>query len=89
MLTYPLEGAFAIRGGASTDAALRAITLTAAEALGVEKRVGSLERGKDADIVIYPGDPFDYRVLPETTIVSGRVLYERSKSKLFGHLPPR
>lgn len=89
MLTYPLEAAFAIRGGASVDAALRAITLTAAEALGIEHRVGSLERGKDADIVIYPGDPFDYRVMPETTIVSGRVLYERTKSTLFGHLPPR
>jgi len=89
MLTYPLEAAFAIRGGASPDAALRAITLTAAEALGVEQRVGSLERGKDADIVIYPGDPFDYRLMPETTIVSGRVLYERTKSALFGHLPPR
>ena len=89
MLTYPLEAAFAIRGGASPDAALRAITLTAAEALGVEDRVGSLERGKDADIVIYQGDPFDYRLMPEVTIVSGRVLYERTKSTLFGHLPPR
>ncbi len=89
MLTYSVEGAFAIRGGASADAALRAITLTAAEALGVEDRVGSLERGKDADIVVFQGDPFDYRMLPEVTIVSGRVLYERTKSTLFGHLPPR
>lgn len=89
LLTYSLEGAFAIRGGASPDAALRALTLTAAEALGVEDRVGSLERGKDADIVVYQGDPFDYRLLPEFTIVSGRVLYERTKSTLFGHLPPR
>lgn len=89
MLTYPLEAAFAIRGGASSEAALRAITLTAAEALGVEDRIGSLERGKDADIVVYQGDPFDYRLLPEVTIVSGRVLYERTKSTLFGHLPGR
>ncbi len=89
LLTYPLEGAFAVRGGASVDAALRAITLTAAEALGVEDRLGSLERGKDADIVIYQGDPFDYRLMAEVTIVSGRVLYERTKSTLFSHLAPR
>ncbi len=89
LMTYPVEGAFAIRGGASEEACLRAITLTAAEALGVEDRLGSLERGKDADIVIYQGDPFDYRLMAETTIVSGRVLYERTKSTLFGHLPGR
>jgi imidazolonepropionase-like amidohydrolase len=89
LLTYPLEGAFAVRGGATPEAALRAITLTAAEALGIEGRVGSLERGKDADVVIYQGDPFDYRLMPEVTIVSGRILYERTKSALFGHLPPR
>ncbi len=89
LMTYSVEGAFAIRGGASQDAVLRAITLTAAEALGVADRVGSLERGKDADVVVYQGDPFDYRLLPEVTIVSGRVLYERTKSKLFGHLPAR
>ena len=86
LLTYPVEGAFAMRGGTSRDATLRAITLTAAEACGVEDRLGSLEVGKDADVVLYQGDPFDYRKMAETTIVSGRVLYERSKSTLFGHL---
>lgn len=89
LLTYPLEGAFAMRGGASAESALRAITLTAAESAGVADRLGSLEPGKDADIVIYQGDPFDYRLMAEVTIVSGRVLYERSKSTLFGHLPAR
>ena len=89
LLTYSFEGAFAVRGGASEDAALRAITLTAAETLGVEDRVGSLTPGKDADIVVWQGDPLDYRMNVETTIVSGRVLYERSKSKLFAHLPDR
>jgi len=87
LLTYAWEGAFAIRGGASTESALRAISLTAAEALGVEDRVGSLERGKDADIVIYQGDPFDHRFRAEITIIGGRVVYDRSKSKFFKHLP--
>jgi imidazolonepropionase-like amidohydrolase len=89
LLTYALEGGFAIRGGASTDAALRAITLTAAEALGVADRVGSLAPGKDADIAVFQGDPFDFRTHVEVTIVSGRVLYERSKSKLLSHLGER
>jgi imidazolonepropionase-like amidohydrolase len=89
LLTYSWEAAFAVRGGASEDAALRAITLTAAEALGVDDRIGSLVPGKDADIVVWQGDPLDYRMNVETTIVSGRVLYERSKSKLFAHLPDR
>jgi hypothetical protein len=89
LLTYSWDAAFAVRGGASEEAALRAITLTAAEALGVDDRVGSLAPGKDADVVVWQGDPLDYRMNVETTIVSGRVLYERSKSKLFAHLPDR
>ena len=87
LLTYQWDAAFAVRGGASPEAALRAVTLTAAEAIGVDDRLGSLAAGKDADIVIWEGDPLDYRFNVETTIVSGRVLYERSKSKLFAHLP--
>lgn len=87
--TYSWEAAFAVRGGASEEASLRAITLTAAEALGVDDRLGSLAPGKDADVVVWQGDPLDYRMNVETTIVSGRVLYERSKSKLFAHLPDR
>jgi imidazolonepropionase-like amidohydrolase len=87
--TYSWEAAFAVRGGASAEASLRAITLTAAEALGVDDRLGSLAPGKDADVVVWQGDPLDYRMNVETTIVSGRVLYERSKSKLFAHLPDR
>jgi imidazolonepropionase-like amidohydrolase len=89
LLTYSWDAAFAVRGGASEDAALRAITLTAAEALGVEDRLGSIAPGKDADLVVWQGDPLDYHFNVEVTIVSGRVLYERSKSKLFAHLPDR
>ncbi len=89
LLTYSWDAAFAVRGGASEAAALSAVTLTAAEALGVDDRVGSLAPGKDADIAVWQGDPLDFRMNVETTIVSGRVLYERSKSKLFAHLPDR
>ena len=52
MLTYALSAAFAMRGGLGEDAALRSITLTPARILGVADRIGSLEPGKDADLLI-------------------------------------
>ncbi len=82
----PLEAAFAIRGGLDEASALEAITIRAAEACGVERRIGSIEEGKDADLVVVDGDPFDYRTLVDLTMVNGRVLYERSKSPYFRHL---
>ncbi|HEX7901327.1 MAG TPA: amidohydrolase family protein [Planctomycetota bacterium] len=82
----PMEAAFAIRGGLDEATALEAITIRAAEACGVETRIGSIEEGKDADLVVTDGDPFDYRTLVELTMVNGRVYYERSKSPAFSHL---
>jgi imidazolonepropionase-like amidohydrolase len=87
--TLPLEGAFAIRGGLDEQTALEAITITAAEILGVETRVGSIEEGKDADLVVLDGNPFDYRTFVELTFVNGRLLYEKSKSPYFSHLKSR
>jgi hypothetical protein len=87
--TLPLEAAFAIRGGLDEQTALEAITITAAEMLGVEARVGSLEAGKDADVVVLDGDPFDYRTLVDLTFVNGKLLYDRAKSPFFSHLKPK
>jgi len=86
LLTLPLDGAFAIRGGLDEQTALEAITITAAEICGVDSRVGSLEEGKDADIVVLDGDPFDYRTFVDLTFVNGKLLYEKSKSPFFSHL---
>jgi hypothetical protein len=83
LLHYPVEGAYAVRGGASEAAVLRALTLGAAEALGVADRVGSLSPGKDADIVLFDGDPLHYLSRAETVLVGGKVVYERSKSSFF------
>jgi|YNPNPStandDraft_1061719.scaffolds.fasta_scaffold24555_3 imidazolonepropionase-like amidohydrolase len=52
------HAAFAVRHGLSPEKALRAITLTPAELLGVADRLGSIEVGKDADLVLLSGDPF-------------------------------
>lgn len=89
LLTLHLEGAFAIRGGLDERTALEAVTITAAELCGVETRVGSLEEGKDADVVVLDGHPFDYRTFVEMTFVNGRLLYEKSKSPFFSHLKGR
>ena len=84
--TLPMEAAFAVRGGLDEKTALDSITITAAEALGVDARVGSLEEGKDADVIVLDGDPLDYRTYVELTFVNGKLLYEKSKSPFFSHL---
>jgi len=86
MLTYPLEAAFAMRGGADAQAALESITIVPAQILGVADRVGSLEEGKDADILILDGDPLDYRTFVEKTFVNGKLLYDKDKSSFFAHI---
>ena len=68
-----LNAALAVREGLPEEEALRAITINAAEIIGVEERVGSLEAGKDADIVIFSGHPFDYQTLPELVMVNGKI----------------
>lgn len=55
----PLEAALCVRQGFDRRAALRAITLDAAEIAGVAHRVGSIAVGKDADLVLWGGHPFD------------------------------
>lgn len=72
-----LNAALAVREGMDEAQALRAITLTAAEIAGVEARLGSIEPGKDADLVIWTGHPFEIRQVVEKTIVRGRVVYDR------------
>ncbi len=70
----PLAAALAVKGGMDRDAALKAITMTAAEVLGVADRIGSLEAGKDADVVVFDGDPLDYRTRVKTVLLKGQIL---------------
>ena len=83
LLTLPLDAAFAVGRGLDEESALEAITLNAAKALGVETRVGSIEPGKDADIIILDGHPLDFRTFVTLTMVNGKVLYEKNKNPLF------
>ena len=88
LLQLNLEAAFAVRGGLSGEDALRAITIDAARVLGVDDRVGSLEVGKDADIIVCDGDLLHYMTLVRYTIVNGRVAYDKSKETLYAHIRP-
>jgi imidazolonepropionase-like amidohydrolase len=72
-----INAALAVREGMQEDEALKAITINAAEIIGVPERVGSLEVGKDADVVIFSGHPFDYRTVAETVIINGEVVHRR------------
>jgi len=76
-----LNAALAVSEGMDAVEALRAITLTPAEVLGIADCVGSLEKGKDADIVILSAHPFDIpgsRV--ERVLIGGQTVYDASKA---------
>ncbi len=84
--TPHVDAAFAVRGGLDDRRGLRTITLDAAKILGVSDRVGSLEEGKDADVLILDGDPLHYATFVEQAFVNGKLVYEKSKERLFGHV---
>ena len=63
-----------VRRGLSEDAALEAMTLGAARILGVSERVGSLEPGKDADLVAFGGSPFDLKTSVLWVMVNGELV---------------
>jgi hypothetical protein len=87
--TLPFSAAYAVRGGLPEDAALEAITLGPAQVLGVADRIGSLQAGKDADLLIMDGHPLDIHTFVETTIINGKVCYEKDKSTFFSHVKRR
>jgi imidazolonepropionase-like amidohydrolase len=72
-----INAALAVREGMPEEEALKAITLHPAQIIGVADRVGSLEVGKDADIVVFNWHPLDYRSVVELVLVDGQVAYRR------------
>jgi imidazolonepropionase-like amidohydrolase len=73
-------------GGASEEEALRMITLNPAKQLGVDKRVGSIEVGKDADLAIFNAHPFSPAARVEMTLIDGRVFFDRATAPTLEHL---
>ena len=68
-------------GGLSHDEALKLVTLNPAIQLGIDKRVGSIDVGKDADLAIYNHDPLSAYAVVQKTIIDGRVYFDRERDK--------
>ncbi len=73
------EAAATLAHGTTFDQALAAITINAAIILGIDDRVGSIEVGKDGDLALYDGDPFEYTNHAIGTIIDGRLVSELVK----------
>jgi len=68
------EAAIAVANGMDYNMAMSALTIDAARVLGIDGQTGSLERGKQADVVLFNGDPFEYTTTAERVIIDGRVV---------------
>jgi imidazolonepropionase-like amidohydrolase len=72
----PICAGLAVREGLTQEEALKAITINAAEILGVQHTVGSLAPGKDADVVIWSGNPLEVMSKPNLVMINGKVVYQ-------------
>ncbi|HWE43075.1 MAG TPA: amidohydrolase family protein [Gemmatimonadaceae bacterium] len=86
------EAGNAVAYGMKWEDALRAITLAPAELFGVSDRLGSLQAGRDANVVVWSGDPFEFATRPEHVFVRGREYHDVSRQDLlmqrYKQLPP-
>jgi imidazolonepropionase-like amidohydrolase len=69
-------------GGVPEEEALKMITLNPAKQLGIDKRTGSIEQGKDADLVIWDAHPFSVYARPDMTMIEGEIYFDRSRDLL-------
>lgn len=75
------SAAMAVRYGMSREKALEGLTLAAAKMLRLEKRIGSLEEGKDADFVVLSADPFSVYAQIQETWIDGKLSFNRKDPK--------
>ena len=73
------QAAMAVRLGLDPHVALRGLTMSPAKAVGIDDRLGSIEKGKDADLVVWTGDPFDIRNYVTLVLVNGKIHYDTRK----------
>jgi len=69
-----LYAALAVKSGLNQEEALKAVTINPAEMLKISDRVGSLEEGKDADLIILSGDPLDFESSVEKVMINGQFI---------------
>ena len=84
-----IEAGFAVRGGLPEKNAIEAITITPARMLGVGHRVGSLEVGKDCDLIVTDGDLLHYETFVQYAVVDGKLAYDKQEELWFAHIRPR
>ncbi len=86
------EAGNAVAYGMSWDDALRSITLAPAEVMGVADRVGSIQVGRDANVVVWSGDPFEFASVAERVFVQGKEFTTKSRQQMLTEryltLPP-
>ncbi len=76
-----VQAAMCVRLGLPEEVALRGVTIEPARAALIDHRLGSLEVGKDADIVLWTGNPLDVRNRPLMSIIGGRIAYDERKGR--------
>ena len=76
----PLTAAIAVKNGLPHDKAIEAITVNPARAIGADDLIGSLEKGKYADMSLFEGDPLDIYQSPMLVVAGGEVRYERKET---------
>ena len=76
-------GAIAVRGGMTEAAALKAMTLTPAKLMHLDHRIGSLEKGKDADFVILSGPPFSTFTRVKQTFIEGKKVFDEATDSAY------
>jgi imidazolonepropionase-like amidohydrolase len=76
----PLSAGICVRNGLEYEQALKMLTIIPARICGIDKRVGSIRKGKDADLVVVSGDILDVYTIPDYVIVNGKILVDH-KSK--------
>ena len=80
------QAAMSVGHGLTRDQALDAVTSTPAEVLGLGNRVGTLEKGKDGNVLLFSGDPLSVTSFVEHVILEGQAVYDRSKDIRMKHL---
>jgi imidazolonepropionase-like amidohydrolase len=76
-----VQASMSVRLGLPEEVALRAVTIEPARAALIDHRLGSLEAGKDADVVIWTGNPLDVRNRPVLAMIGGKVAYDERKGR--------
>jgi imidazolonepropionase-like amidohydrolase len=75
------QAALAVKYGLDSHEALKAITINPAKLIGMENRIGSIETGKDADLVIFEGDPFDIATGVKRVLINGKTVFQSEEKE--------